>query len=167
MPRIPRVVVPGVPHHVVQRGNRREDVFFLAADRLRHMDLLRVYSNRHGLAVVAYCLMSNHVHLVVTPRDAQTLCRTLKPVHLRYAQHVNWTHRLCGRLWQGRFFSYPLDESHFWAAIPCVERNPVRAGLVDVDEVIGRRLKPRSVGRPPPEFDTCSDIFASPARSVS
>jgi REP element-mobilizing transposase RayT len=80
------------------------------------------------MAVVAYCLMTNHVHLVVIPRTAQSLAGALKPVHLGYAQHVNWTRGLTGRLWQGRFFSCGLDDAHLLSAVRYVERNPVRAG---------------------------------------
>lgn len=124
-----RVVIPGVPHHVTQRGNRREQVFFTDADRQRYLQLLLEYSAVHGLRTLAYCLMSNHVHLVCVPKKEESLCGVFKPVNLRYAQHVNWTQRLDGRLWQGRFFSCALDDAHLWAAIRYVERNPVRAGM--------------------------------------
>ena len=129
MPRMARVVIPGCPHHLTQRGNRREDVFFTAADRQRYLELLGEYAEKHGLAVQAYCLMTNHVHLVVVPRAEASLAAALKPVHMRYAQHVNWTQHIGGRLWQGRFFSCPLDEEHLWAGVRYVERNPVRAGM--------------------------------------
>jgi putative transposase len=125
-----RVIVPGVAHHVTQRGNRGEKVFFADTDRRRYLELLQEYADKHRLQVLAYCLMGNHVHLVVVPETLTALAATLKPVHLRYAQHVNWTHNQTGRLWQGRFFSCPLDEAHCLAAIRYVERNPVRAGLV-------------------------------------
>lgn len=129
MPRMARVIVPGVAHHVTQRGNRGEKVFFSEADRLRYLELLQEYADKHRLQILAYCLMDNHVHLVVVPETLTALAAALKPVHLRYAQHVNWTHNQTGRLWQGRFFSCPLDEAHCLAAIRYVERNPVRAGL--------------------------------------
>jgi putative transposase len=77
-----------------------------------------------------YCLMTNHVHLICIPSLARTLALVFKPVHTRYVQYINWQQRICGRLWQGRFFSCPLDEYHLWAAIRYVERNPVRAGIV-------------------------------------
>ena len=134
MSRIARVVVPDVPHHVTQRGNRREDVFFSDADRRAYLSLLAEYCQKHALEIVAYCLMTNHVHLVVVPRTAASLGAAMKPVHLRYAQHVNWTQGISGRLWQGRFFSCPMDERHLWAAVQYVERNPVRAGMVDAAE---------------------------------
>ena len=130
MPRIARAVISRVPHHITQRGNRGEDVFFADADRMRYLELLSQYAPKHGLDILAYCLMSNHVHLVATPQRDDSLATTLKPVHLRYAQHVNWSQKLTGRLWQGRFFSCPLDKAHFWSAVRYVERNPVRAGIV-------------------------------------
>lgn len=131
MPRMARVVIPDVAHHVTQRGNRREDVFFTDADRQRYLYLLGEYSAKHGLQIMAYCLMSNHVHLVVVPKTSDSLSGALKPVHLRYAQHINWSRNLSGVLWKGRFFSCPLDDGHFWSAVRYVERNPVRAGLVE------------------------------------
>lgn len=123
-------MVAGVPHHVTQRGNRREPVFFSEKDWQRYLELLGRYSAERGLGIVAYCLMTNHVHLVAVPPEAYVLGAVLKPVHPRYAQHVNWTQRLSGRLWQGRFFSCPMDDAHALAAIRHVEQNPVRAGLV-------------------------------------
>jgi putative transposase len=130
MPRIARIVVPDFPYHVTQGGNRREDVFFSDQDRRVYLELLRRYAEQHSLVVKAYCLMTNHVHLVAVARTEHSLSGALKPVHLRYAQHVNWTQVLSGRLWQGRFFSCALDDAHYWTAVRYVERNPVRAGLV-------------------------------------
>ena len=130
MPRIARIVVPEIPYHIVQRGNRREVVFFFEEDRNYYLKLLLLYSRQHGLHVKGYCLMTNHVHLVAVPDKESTLCDVLKPVHLRYAQHVNWTHGVTGHVWQGRFFSCGLDDAHYVQALRYVERNPVRAGLV-------------------------------------
>lgn len=130
MPRIARVVVPGVAHHVTQRGNRREDVFFSEDDRQRYLRLLLQYSLQHGLKTLAYCLMTNHVHLVCIPEREETLERVFKPLNMRYTQYVNWTQQISGRLWQGRFFSCALDDAHLWAAVRYVERNPARARLV-------------------------------------
>jgi putative transposase len=129
MPRIARVVVPGFAHHVTQRGNRRENVFFSDGDRQRYLQLLLEYSQKHGLTTLAYCLMTNHVHLVCVPAKAESLSEVFSPVNLRYAQHVNRTQKIDGRLWQGRFFSCAMDDPHLWTAIRYVERNPVRAGL--------------------------------------
>ncbi len=130
MPRISRVVVPGLPHHITQRGNRREDVFFDDDDRRHYLKLLSHYAAHTGLAIHAYCLMTNHVHLVAVPATEQSLSACLGPLHLRYAQHINRRQAVCGRLWQGRYFSCPLDEAHYAEAVRYVELNPVRAGLV-------------------------------------
>ena len=98
---------------------------------MRYLELLVEYAEKHALAVQAYCLMTNHLHLVAVPRDEASLAAALKPVHTRYTQHINRTRGLSGRLWQGRFFSCPLDEEHLWSAVRYIERNPVRAGLVE------------------------------------
>jgi putative transposase len=129
MARIARVVVPDVAYHVTQRGNRREDVFFADADRTHYLELLREYSVRHGLEMLGYCLMSNHLHLVVVPESERSLARVLKPVNVRYAQYVNHRQGWSGRLWQERFFSCPMDVRHCLVAVRYVERNPVRAGM--------------------------------------
>lgn len=126
-----RIVIPGVAHHVTQRGNRQEDVFFSDADRQRYLYLLGEYSALHELQILAYCLMPNHVHLVAVPETPASLSGALRPVHLRYAQHINWSRDLSGVLWQGRFYSCPMDDRHFWSAVRYVEQNPVRAGLVE------------------------------------
>lgn len=129
MPRNPRIVFPGLPHHVVQRGNRRGDVFYSDADRSTYLDWLAEYCQTHAVEVLAYCLMTNHVHLVVVPEREDGLERAFRPLHMRFAQRVNRNRQWKGHLWQGRFFSAALDESYLWAAIRYVERNPVRAGL--------------------------------------
>ncbi len=130
MARGPRIVVPEVPHHVTQRGNRGEDVFFTDEGRWKYLDLLAEYSAMHGLKILAYCLMTNHVHLVAVPMKPNSLGKVLRTVDMRYTQHVNWSEGLTGILWRGRPFSSPMDDRHFWAALRYVERNPVRAGLV-------------------------------------
>jgi putative transposase len=130
MSRVARIVVPGFPHHVTQRGNRRSDVFESDDDRQAYLRFLRQYADRHGLAVWAYCLMTNHVHLVVVPEREDSLAKALRDTHTVYAMRFNARTRLGGHLWQGRFYSCPMDESHLWAALRYVERNPVRAGLV-------------------------------------
>jgi putative transposase len=130
MPRMARVVIPGIPHHVTQRGNRREDVFFEDGDRQRYLQLLLGYATKHGLSILAYCLMTNHIHLVCIPQQADTLAKVFRPLDLRYTQHFNQAQHISGRLWQGRPFSCALDDEHLWAAIRYVERNPVRARMV-------------------------------------
>jgi len=130
MPRLARTVFAQVPHHVTQRGNRRENVFFTDDDRRAYLGWLKEYCEKHAVAVLAYCLMSNHVHLVAVPDSDDGLHRALKPMHMRYAQRINRRQGWRGHLWQGRFFSSPLDDAYLWAALRYVERNPVRAKLV-------------------------------------
>jgi putative transposase len=129
MPRLPRTVFADLPHHVTQRGNRREDIFFTDEDREAYLSWLREYSDKHQVEILAYCLMTNHIHLVAVPASDDGLQRVLKPLHMRYAQRINRVRGWKGHLWQGRFFSSPLDEAYLWAAVRYVERNPVRAGM--------------------------------------
>jgi putative transposase len=131
MPRVARIVIPGVAHHITQRGNNRQDVFFADDDQRFYLAMLRAQAQDHGLTVLGYCLMPNHVHLVVTPRDADSLAKTIGTTHLVYTQYINRLHERSGHLWQGRFYSCALDEAHCWAALCYIERNPVRAGLVE------------------------------------
>lgn len=130
MPRTARTVIPGVPHHVTQRGNNKQDVFFVDDDRRAYLEFLKRYSQEEGLKVLGYCLMANHVHLVAIPTKEQSLARTMARTHLRYTQYINRLHGRTGHLWQNRFYSCPLDDRHLWLAMRYVERNPVRAGMV-------------------------------------
>ena len=129
MPRLPRTVFAGLPHHVTQRGNRCEDIFFTDEDLEADLSWLREYSDKHQVELLAYCLMTNHIHLVAIPATDDGLHRMLKPLHMRYAQRINRARGWKGHLWQGRFFSSPLDEAYLWSAVRYVERNPVRAGM--------------------------------------
>jgi REP-associated tyrosine transposase len=129
MPRIARAVFANVPHHVTQRGNRRGTVFFSNDDRSEYLRLLREYADRHAVDVLAYCLMPNHVHIVVVPATKSALHQVLRPLHMRHAQRINRARGWTGHLWQGRYFASALDENYVWTAIRYVERNPVRAGL--------------------------------------
>jgi putative transposase len=130
MARLARIVAPDMPHHITQRGNRRMEVFFAEEDRQVYLELLRKYARRHRLAVYAYCLMTNHVHMVAVPSTEVAMAYTLRDTHSVYASYVNRRDGSSGHLWQGRFFSSVLEEPHLWAAVRYVERNPVRAGLV-------------------------------------
>ena len=130
MPRLARTVCARVPHHITQRGNRREAVFFTDADRHAYLGWLREYAEKYQVDILAYCLMTNHVHLVAVPATGDGLQQLLKPLHMRYAQRVNRAQGWKGHVWQGRFFSAALDEAYLWAAVRYVERNPVRARMV-------------------------------------
>lgn len=130
MPRVGRIVIPGVPHHVTQRGNNRQDVFFVDDDRRMYLSLLKYHASEHALSVLGYCLMSNHVHLLVEPRRADSLAKAIGRTHLLYAQYIHRLHDRSGHLWQSRFFSCPLDDAQCWAALRYIERNPVRAKVV-------------------------------------
>jgi len=130
MPRPPRIICAGVPHHVTQRGNRRGQVFFERADYLIYLHWLREYSNEHDVAILAYCLMTNHVHLVLVPHTREALPLLLQALHTRFARRINRSNEWTGHLWRARYFSSPLDEHHFRAAVRYVERNPVRAAMV-------------------------------------
>ena len=130
MARIARVVVPGYPHHVTQRGNRRMQTFFCDDDYRAYLALAGQWCRQEGLSVWAYCLMPNHVHLIVVPSTAAGLARALGEAHRRYTRAVNFREGWRGYLWQGRFSSVVMDEPHLMSAARYVERNPVRAGLV-------------------------------------
>ncbi len=130
MPRIARVVAPGLPHHVTQRGNRRQRTFFGDGDYEAYIELMAEWCRACGVEVWAYCLMPNHVHLIVVPESEDGLRRGLGEAHRRYTRRVNFRKRWRGHLWQGRFSSCVLDEQHLLAAARYVEMNPVKAGLV-------------------------------------
>jgi len=129
MARIARIVVPSIPHHVTQRGNRRQTVFFSDDDYLSYRALLFEYTAKFGVEVWAWCLMPNHVHLMLTPPDGDALRAALSEAHRRYSRLVNFRQGWRGYLWQGRFASCPMDETHRLAAARYIELNPVRAKL--------------------------------------
>ncbi len=134
MARLPRVVVVDVPHHVTQRGNARQVIFAQDADRITYLELLRQHSGLYGLSLLGHCLMSNHVHLIAVPRSPMAMASTLKHTHGRYAAYWNARQSSSGHVWQGRFYSCPLDQAHLWEALRYAELNPVRAGLVAAAE---------------------------------
>lgn len=129
MTRFARVVVPGLPHHVTQRGNRREAIFFEDGDHEVYMDLLAEQARKAQVEVWAYCLMPNHVHLVLTPGDEAGLGRAVGETHRRYTNFINGRGRWTGHLFQQRFGSVVMDEGHLRAAALYVSLNPVRARL--------------------------------------
>jgi putative transposase len=131
MARLARVVVPGQPHHVTHRGNRRADVFVDDEDRLLYKNCVEECARKAKLEIWAYCLMSNHVHLLVVPQREDSLAKGVGLAHRRYAVALNKRHGWDGHLWANRYFSTPLDDAHLWAAVRYVERNPVRAAMVE------------------------------------
>ena len=130
MARLARAVVPGLPHHVTQRGNRRQQTFFCEDDYREYLALLGEWFGRHGVRLLGYCLMPNHVHLIVVPPTEDALCRAIGETHRRYTRRVNFREGWRGHLWQGRFASLVMDEPYLLAAVRYVERNPVKAKLV-------------------------------------
>jgi putative transposase len=130
MPRVARAVIEGLPYHVTQRGHRRQDVFYGVNDYKRYLSWLGDYTEKHQLDILAYCLMINHIHLVVIPQLSDALANTMRIINTRHTQVINLKLGLSGHLWHGRYHSSPLDDAHLWAAVRYVERNPVRAGIV-------------------------------------
>ena len=130
MARFARVIAVEVAHHVTQRGNGRQLLLDSDTDREVYLGLLRKNIDEHHASLVGYCLMSNHVHLVMVPHKADALATTLKHTHGRYAAYWNAKYRSSGHVWQGRFYSCPLDRPHLWEALRYTELNPVRAGMV-------------------------------------
>lgn len=129
MARLARVVIPGQPHHVTQRGNRREPVFFEDGDWRFYLKLVGEAAKAAGVEIWAYCLMPNHVHFIVTPSGEDGLRRTFAEAHRRYTSWINHRHGWTGHLWQGRFSSTVMDEHHLMNAIRYIALNPVRGGL--------------------------------------
>ncbi len=130
MPRRDRCVLPEVACHITQRGVDRRTTFSCDPDRNTYLRLLRDNLQDAQVAILGYCLMSNHVHLVAVPERQDSLAVLLRRVHGRYAQYYNTRTGRTGHLWQNRYFACVLDEGHLWAALAYVERNPVRAGIV-------------------------------------
>ena len=130
MPRQARNVFADIPHHITQRGNRQDDVFFSDADKDYYLKLLKQYAQEHEVEVLAYCLMTNHIHLILKPSTENGLQKVLKPLHMRYSQYINKKKNWSGHLWQGRYFSSALDEQYTYHAFRYVENNPVRAKMV-------------------------------------
>jgi putative transposase len=131
MARLARVVIPGLAHHVTQRGNGRQQVFFSEADCALYLRLLRESSAATQVSCLAYCLMPNHVHLLLVPASTDGLRRCLAAVHRAYARCLNARRDVTGHFWQGRYGSVPLDDAHLYEALRYVLLNPVRARLAD------------------------------------
>ena len=134
MPRNARCVQEGLAYHVTQRGSNRQRVFFCPSDYRMYLSLVGAGLAEAGVSVLAFCLMTNHVHLVVVPERADSLAVLFRRVHGRYAQYINVRRRRSGHLWQARFYSCPLSESHLEIALRYVEQNPCRAQMVRLPE---------------------------------
>ena len=130
MSRLPRICVPDCPHHVTARGNRREPIFFEDGDQDIYSDMLAEQMRKANVEVWAYCLMPNHVHLILCPRDTKGLSRAIGPAHKRWANFINSRGRWRGHLFDGRFASVAMDGKHLVSAVRYVALNPVRARLV-------------------------------------
>ena len=132
MPRRTRVVFEGVVHHITQRGNYRQNVFEDDSDKSKYIEFIREYSEKYGMKIYAYCLMSNHVHFIAAPVKEDSLAMTFKYSNMRYSSYFNRKNKRSGHLWQGRFYSCPLQFEHALEALRYVERNPVRARMVEL-----------------------------------
>ena len=130
MARLPRLVLPGIPHHITQRGNGRQRTFFDDDDYALYLDLLAQAAEQAQTEIWSYCLMPNHVHIILVPSDKDGLRRTLGDTHRRYTGYINARRRTTGHLWQGRFSSVAMDEAHLHQAFRYIALNPVRARLV-------------------------------------
>ncbi len=131
---MPRGARPGFPHHVIQRGNRRQNVFFEPNDYFLYLKLLTIFTKKYFADVWSYCLMPNHVHLILVPKKADDLAKAVGETHKTYTKTINKRHQWKGYLWEGRFKSYFMDNSYVFCAIRYVEMNPVRGRMVDAPE---------------------------------
>jgi len=155
MARFARAVAVGVAHHVTQRGIDHQRVFFTDSDRQTYLDCLQAYCEQARQRILSYCLMTNHVHLVVIPDEPTSMAIALRRAHSRYALYLNARRRRVGHLFQARFYSCALDKRHLWVALRYVERNPVRAHLVERPEQYAWSSAAAHVGigTPPPWLD--------------
>ena len=130
MPRAARFVVPGLPHHITQRGNHRERIFFRGDDHQQYLRVMAEECAANQVEIWAYCLMTNHVHLIAVPSSEKGFARAIGDAHRRYTYYVNARQGWTGHLFQSRFWSYVMDDGHLIAAARYVECNPVKAGMV-------------------------------------
>jgi len=134
MARLARAVAPGMPHHVTQRGNRRQRTFFNDEDYQTYLKLMSEWCMKYQVAVWAYCLMPNHIHLIAVPETKDGLNLAVGEAHRRYTRQINFREGWRGHLWQGRFSSFIMDEKYLLACTRYVELNPVRTGLAKKPE---------------------------------
>jgi len=167
MPRFARVVVPGCPHHITHRGNRRDDVFFSDTDREEYLEILLDSTRHYGVEVWGYCLMTTHVHLVAVPEREESLGLAIGRAHMKYARRANRRQRWWGHLWANRFYSTPLDAGHCRAALKYVECNPLRAGRVALPwDYPWSSARAHVLGDPDPLLTPCPlDALVAPGPS--
>ncbi len=134
MARLPRIVVPDIPHHITQRGNRRQMTFFDTEDYQEYLKCMRQACTQYGVRIWSYCLMPNHVHLIVVPSSVESLAKAIGRGHECYTRYINFKKKWRGYLWQGRFSSFPMDHGHLYECMRYVELNPVRAKMVEMPE---------------------------------
>ncbi len=132
MARIARVIASGYPHHITQRGNRRQQTFFCDDDYLTYIELMAQWCKKYQVDIWAWCLMPNHVHLIAVPHSEEGLARAIGEAHRRYTRRINFREKWRGHLWQERFASFPMDEQYLLATARYIEMNPVAAKLVQV-----------------------------------
>lgn len=132
MPRGPRIVVPGIPHHVVHRGNNRQQLFRCDRDYFVLIKNIKEAKEKFNCLLYAYCFMKNHIHMIIQPKEVDGLSKMIKLVAGRYTRYVNKTYERTGTLWEGRFKSSPIEqERYLLGCIKYIELNPVRAGVVE------------------------------------
>jgi len=134
MPRLARIIADNYPCHITQRGNNRQDVFFDDEDRSSYLEFLKSLTEKYKVRILGYCLMTNHVHLVVMPQEGALLAKAIGQTHYRYTQYFNKKYKRSGHLWQNRFYSVILEAMHLVSAMRYIERNPVRVGEVKQPE---------------------------------
>jgi putative transposase len=130
MPRSARLVFPDIAHHVIQRGNRQQPIVFSDDDRRAYVEILGRALQKHETRCLAWCLMDNHIHLILVPKTTDGLRAPLASAHTTYSQLINRNQNVSGHLFQGRFLSYPMDDAHMMVAARYIENNPVKAGMV-------------------------------------
>lgn len=131
MPRRPRLAIPGIPWHIIQRGNNRSACFYAEDDYRYYLNTIREQANKYDCAIHAYVLMTNHVHLLLTPEKNNSVALMMKHLGQRYVQYINRSYRRSGTLWEGRFRScLTQDETYVLLCYRYIEMNPVRANMV-------------------------------------
>jgi len=133
MARKPRFNLVGVPQHVIQRGNNREPCFYAEEDYQYYLDCVEVYAKKYNCLIHAFVLMTNHVHMLVTPQQEFAVSQMMQSVGAKYVRYINSTYKRTGTLWEGRFKSSLVDTNNYFLVCMCyIELNPVRAGMTEL-----------------------------------